>query len=65
MGNYTVNMPKQAGWLVYINGLEIPVLSMAASFGVWQMPTLTVDLVPHPILTRIGAEDRLQVAVFF
>jgi len=65
MGNYTVNMPKQAGWLVYINGLEIPVLSVSASFGVWQMPTLRIEMVPHPILTRIGAEDRLQVVVFY
>ena len=65
MGNYTVNTPKQAAWLVYINGLEIPVMSVSAHFGVWQFPTLTLEMVPHPILTRIGAEDRLQVAVFY
>ena len=64
MGSYSVNMPKQAGWLVYINGLEIPVCSLTVNFGVWQMPTLTLSMVPHHILTRIGAEDRLQVAVF-
>ncbi len=65
MGSYTVNMPKQAGWLVYINGLEIPVMSVSTSFGVWKIPTATIDLVPHPLLNRIGAEDRLQVAVFY
>ena len=65
MGSYTVNMPKQAGWLVYINGLEVPVSSASISFGVWQMPTLSLTMVPHPILTRIGSEDRLQVVVFY
>jgi len=65
MGSYTVNTPKQAGWLVYINGLEIPVMGLSAHFGVWQAPTMTLEMVPHPILTRIGSEDRLQVAVFY
>lgn len=65
MPNYTVNSLHQAAWLVYINGLEIPVPSWSAQFGVWQMPTLTLDMIPHPILTRIGAEDRLQVALFY
>ncbi len=65
MGSYTVNMPKQAGWLVYLNGLEVPVTGMSVSFGVWQMPTLSLNMVPHPILTRIGAEDRMQVVVFY
>ena len=65
MGSYSVNMPIQAAWLVYINGLEIPVSSLSVQYGVWQMPTLTLNMVPHNILTRIGAEDRLQIAVFF
>jgi hypothetical protein len=65
MPDYTVNSLQQAAWLVYINGLEIPVPSWSAQFGVWQMPTLTLDMVPHPILTRIGSEDRLQVALFY
>ena len=65
MVDYTVNEFKQAAYLVYINGLEIPVVRATANYGVWTMPTLTLDMVPHPMLTRIGAEDRLQVAVFF
>jgi hypothetical protein len=65
MADYTVNEYKQAAFLVYINGLEIPVVSLTANYGVWTMPTLSIDMVPHPMLARIGSEDRLQVAVFY
>ena len=65
MANYTVNQLNQAAWLVYINGLEIPVSSMTIQFGVWQVPTATLNMVPHQLLSRIGAEDRLQVAIFY
>lgn len=65
MDSYSVNDLGQAAWLVYINGLEIPVSRVDVNYGIWQMPTLTLQMVPHPILTRIGAEDRLQVAVFY
>ena len=60
MLSYTVN-----AWLVYINGLEIPSLGFTVNYGVWAMPTLSLDLVPHYLINRIGNEDRLQVAVFY
>ena len=63
--NYTVNMPKQAAWLVYLNGVEVPVMGLTASFGVWQIPTATIQLVPHVLLQRIGYEDRIQVQIFY
>lgn len=63
--NYTVNMPRQAAWLVYINGVEVPVVGLTTSFGVWQIPTASIQLVPHVLLQRIGYEDRLQVVVFY
>jgi len=63
--DFSVNPLNEAAWLCYINGLEIPVVGVSAHFGVWQMPTLTLTLVPHPMLQRIGHEDRLQVAIFF
>lgn len=65
MANYSVNKLQQAAWLVYINGLEIPVTGAQIRFGVWALPTLTLEMVPHPLLRRIGAEDRLQVAFFY
>ena len=62
---YTVNMPHQAAWIVYINGIEIPVNSVNVSFGVWAIPTAQIRLVPHVLLQRIGHEDRLQVEIYY
>jgi len=65
MTGFSVNRLNQAGWLVYINGIEIPVNRAEVRFAVWDLPTLTLDVIPHPLLRRIGAEDRLQVALFY
>lgn len=62
---FSTGRPHQAVWLCYLNGLEIPIEAASLQFGVWQMPTATIRLTPHPILQRIGQEDRLQVALFF
>jgi len=58
-------MPHDAAWIVYINGLEIPVMSVDVTFGVWKIPTASIQLIPHPILQRLGAEDRLHVVIFY
>ncbi len=63
--NVTTNVPHQAAWLVYINGLEIPVVDVNIDFGVWNIPEATLQLIPHTILQRIGFEDRLQVQLFY
>ena len=63
--NYTLNTFKNAYWLVYLNGLEVPVVSVSTSFEVWKFPTASIEMVPHPCLQRLGNEDRIQVAVFF
>jgi hypothetical protein len=65
MTDYSANALNQAAWLVYINGLEIPVIGVTTNWGVWQMPTATIQMVPHPMLQRIGYEDRLQIVVFY
>jgi hypothetical protein len=62
---YTVNMPHQAAWIVYINGIEVPINSVNVEFGVWSIPTAQIRLVPHVLLQRIGHEDRLQVEVYY
>jgi len=62
---YSVNMPHQAAWIVYINGIEVPVNSVNVEFGVWSIPTAQIRLVPHVILQRIGHEDRLQVEIYY
>jgi hypothetical protein len=65
MTDYSTNALNQAAWLVYINGIEIPAMGVTVNYGVWQMPTATVQLIPHPMLQRIGYEDRLQVVNFY
>lgn len=65
VSDYTVNSPHEAAWLVYINGLEIPTLGVDVSYGVWQIPTASIKMVPHPMLQRLGAEDRLHVVIFY
>jgi len=62
---FTLNTFKNAHWLVYINGLEVPVMSVNTSFEVWKFPMATIEMVPHPYLQRLGNEDRIQVVVFF
>lgn len=62
---FTANMPHTAVWLVYIDGLEIPVNSINVQFGVWQIPTAQITLPPHVMLQRLGFEDRILVEVFY
>jgi hypothetical protein len=62
---YTINMPHQAAWIVYINGIEIPAVSVNVSWGIWMVPEAQIRLIPHTLLQRIGAEDRLQVVIFY
>lgn len=62
---YSVNMPHQAAWIVYINGIEVPANSVNVEFGVWSIPTAQIRLVPHVLLQRIGHEDRLQVEIYY
>jgi hypothetical protein len=63
--NYSSSDFHLGAWLVYINGLEIPVENVSTSFGVWQVPTATLTVTPHRLLRRLGAEDRIQVVVFY
>lgn len=63
--NYTVNYPHQAAWLVYMNGLEVPVTTVFVDFGVNKIPTCTIDMPPDPRLARLGYEDRVEVVVFY
>ena len=50
---------------VYINGIEVPAKSVSLRYGVWQIPEMQIDMVADPVITRLGAEDRVQVAVFY
>ena len=61
----STNKPHPAAFIVYINGIEVPAKSVAQRYGVWQIPEMQIEMVADPVLTRLGAEDRVQVAVFY
>lgn len=62
---FSASTPRQAAFIVYINGVEVPAKSVSLRYGVWQIPEMQIDMVADPVITRLGAEDRVQVAVFF
>lgn len=62
---YASSKPRAAAFIVYINGIEVPAKSVSLRYGVWQMPEMQIDMVADPVLARLGAEDRVQVTVFY
>lgn len=59
------NQFHRGSYIVYLNGIEVPCPSVTVSYGVWQMPEVQLAFPPHRLLERLGAEDRLEVAVFY
>lgn len=57
--------PQQGAWLVYLNGIQIPCPQVHVEYGVWRIPEATVSFPPHRLLQRLGAEDRLEVVIFY
>lgn len=64
-GVFASSLPRQASFIVYINGLEVPAKSVSMRYGVWQIPEMQVEMVADPVLIRLGSQDRIQVAVFY
>jgi len=62
---FSTNDAHSGAFIVYINGLEVPCKSVSHRYGVWQTPEMVLEMVADPVLTRIGAEDRVQVQVFY
>jgi len=55
----------QVAWIVYLNGLEVPVASAVVTYGVWAIPECEITLVPDPVMKRFGADDRVTAQVFY
>jgi hypothetical protein len=62
---FSTNDVHSGAFIVYINGLEVPCKSVSHRYGVWQVPEMVLEMVADPVLTRLGAEDRVQVQVFY
>lgn len=52
-------------YIVYLNGVEVPTRDVTVNGGIWTMPTATISMAPHRCISRLGAEDRIQVAIFY
>lgn len=62
---FSNNATHTPAFIVYINGIEVPCKSVSQRYGVWQIPEMQLEMVADPVLQRLGAEDRAQVAVFY
>lgn len=62
---YSNNRDHNGSFLLYINKIEVPGASVRVKYGVWGIPEATINMAPDPVLQRLGAEDRVQVQVFF
>lgn len=56
---------KPNKFLVYINGVRIPATSVSVTSGIFSPIAASIEVPPHRLLSRIGSDDRLQVAVFY
>lgn len=65
VAEFASSLPHTAAAIVYINGIEVPVVRISRRYGVWQVPEVQVSMIPDPVLTRLGAEDRVQLEVFY
>lgn len=61
--NQTTGRPRHM--LLYMNGVEIPCETASMSFGIWRFPEYTFDVPADALLHRIGADDKIQSALFY
>ena len=62
---FTGARAHEGSFVVYFNGIEIPVQSVQVNLGVWQIPTASIAVAPDVEMQRLGAEDRVHVVVFY
>lgn len=61
----THNRPEEGAFLVYINGVEIPVQSASVRMAVGEYPSAEIVVAPDANLIQLGAQDRVEVAIFY
>lgn len=61
----TPNTVDPAGYLCYINGRRVPIVSATVRSAVGDIPTATINFFPSRHLYRFGAEDRVEVVLFY
>lgn len=62
---FSANKPQRGSFLVYINGVEVPVIDVSVTSGIWRIPEAVINMPPDKELIGLGKEDRVQVAIFY
>jgi len=62
---FSTNRAREGAYLVYINGVQVPGAQVQVHFEVNQIPNASVSLAPDPVLNGLGAEDRVELQVFY
>lgn len=62
---FSTNPNYLGAWVCYINGVEVPIIGFEVQYGVWQIPSFTIHLIPDILLQRLGNEDRVPVQLFY
>lgn len=61
----TVNNLQIGDFLVYIAGVEVPVEEVQVTYGVNAIPSASISMLADNNLYRLGAEDKVPVAIFY
>lgn len=63
---FSYGKPLEGSFIAYICGIEVPVISVRVHLSVGgQEPVAQVAMAPDPLITRLGAEDRLEIQVCY
>lgn len=56
---------ESGGWLVYLNGIEVPAESCTVDAQVSGIPQASVTFPPDNLIKRIGSKDRVRLTIFY
>lgn len=62
---FTSEKPREVSFLVYFNGIETPAEAVSVRMAAGSLPEATINVLPDVELRRLGAEDRIQVQIFY
>jgi len=61
----STTQPKEAAYIVYLNGIEIPAISASVDMQTGSLPVATVGVSPDLSMVQLGKEDRVEVQIFY
>lgn len=61
----STTQPKEASYVVYLNGIEIPSPNVSVTMSIDALPVATVTVAPDMNMVQLGKEDRVEVQIFY